>query len=109
GAEEFRRMVEEELKGDWADKTYDLESLLFIDDEAADAPAPPERPDEVAPEDRAAFERFIEVNVRKQKQAGYAAVTAKVPQGDLSPHQFRELARLMRTYGNGRARTTQDQ
>src|SRR5690606_13083892 len=57
----------------------------------------------------AAFERFIEVNVRKQKQAGYAAVTAKVPQGDLSPRQFRELARLVRTYGNGRARTTQDQ
>ncbi|MPZ97777.1 MAG: nitrite/sulfite reductase [Dehalococcoidia bacterium] len=109
GADEFRRMVEEELKGDWASKTYDLESLLFVDDEEADAPAQPERPDEVAPEDRAAFERFIEVNVRKQKQAGYAAVTAKVRQGDLSPQQFRELARLLRKYGNGRARTTQDQ
>src|SRR5690606_9923596 len=109
GEDEFRRMVEEELQGDWVRERPKLDDLLFIDDEQADAPPPPARPDEVPQADRAAFDRFVEVNVRRQKQAGYSAVTARVPRGDLTPEQFRGLARILREYGASRARTTQDQ
>jgi sulfite reductase beta subunit-like hemoprotein len=109
GEEEFRRMVEEELKGDWTKHRPPLQDLLYIDDEQADAPPLPEQPDAVPDAERAAFGRFLEVNVRRQKQAGYSAVTARVPRGDLSPAQFRGLARILREYGASRARTTQDQ
>ena len=109
GEEEFRRMVEEELKGDWAKQRPDVQSLLYIDDEAAEAPPLPAQADAVPSEDAARFARFMAVAVRKQKQAGYSAITAKVRQGDLTPQQFRELGRIIETHGNGRARVTQDQ
>ncbi|MDA0365136.1 MAG: nitrite/sulfite reductase [Chloroflexi bacterium] len=109
GEEEFRRMVEEELTGDWAKQRPDVESLLYIDDEAAEAPALPAQADVVAAEDETRFARFMEVAVVPQKQAGYSAVTVKVRQGDLSPLQFRELGRILESFGNGRARVTQDQ
>jgi len=109
GEEEFRRMVEEELKGDWAKQRPDVQSLLYLDDEAAEAPPLPAQADAVPSEDAARFARFMAVAVRKQKQAGYSAITAKVRQGDLTPQQFRELGRIIETHGNGRARVTQDQ
>jgi sulfite reductase beta subunit-like hemoprotein len=59
--------------------------------------------------DRASFEAFLRTNVRPQRQAGYSTVEAKVPRGDVSPEQFRGLADIMRTYGNGRARTSVNQ
>jgi sulfite reductase beta subunit-like hemoprotein len=109
GGEAFRQMIDEELTGDWARERHDLDALLFADDEAADAPQPPASPDVVPAEDAEAFARFRAANVRAQKQAGYSAVTAKVRQGDLTPEQFRGLARILSTHGAGRARTTQDQ
>ena len=45
--------------------------------------------------------------MRPQRQQGYATVQVAVPQGDLSAEQFRGLARILRAYGNGRARTAQ--
>ena len=38
GIDAFREMVEDELKGDWADKDYALESRVFVYDEESDAP-----------------------------------------------------------------------
>ncbi len=106
GIEMFREMVEEELRGDWAKQDYPVEDLLFIDDEEAEAPRGPAEAPAVPEEDRDLFARFCATNVLPQKQAGYVAVEAKVNQGDLRPEQFRGLARLLREYGNGRARVT---
>src|SRR5207244_502024 len=42
GIEEFRRMVDEELEGDWVvERDFDPDPLLFIDEEEANAPAKP--------------------------------------------------------------------
>ena len=43
GIDELRRKVDEELEGDWVDeRDFTPDPLLFVDDEEANAPAPPE-------------------------------------------------------------------
>ena len=106
GEEEFRRMVDEELEKPWAQGPILPDPLLFLDDESADAPEPPANPEQPSDADRAAFEEWKRAALRPQRQEGYAALEVKVPQGDLTPEQFRGLAALMRRYGSGRARTT---
>jgi sulfite reductase beta subunit-like hemoprotein len=107
GIDEFRTMVEEELREPWAQKSYDPTGLLFIQDEAIDAP-PLTGNYSVnghAPE----FERWVQTNVRSQKQEGYQVVTVKLPLGDIQAEQFSELADLSRKYAGGRARITHQQ
>ena len=108
GEEAFRELVEEELKKGWAKESPPLEELLYLDDEEADDRALPVAPPS-ANGDRAEFERFLTANVRPQLQSGYSAVEASVPQGDLTPEQFRGLAQILRDYGRERARTTPQQ
>ena len=48
-------------------------------------------------------------NVRPQKQDGYAVVAVTVPLGDLTGAQFRILADLALTYGDGAVRVTHNQ
>jgi sulfite reductase beta subunit-like hemoprotein len=55
------------------------------------------------------FIRWHETNVRPQKQAGYALVTATVPLGDLTAAQLRVLADLSESFADGTARVTPDQ
>ncbi|MDQ3933383.1 MAG: nitrite/sulfite reductase [Actinomycetota bacterium] len=106
GIDEFRVMVDEELKGDWVkDRNFDPTLLLFDHDEQANAPLPPEvvgTPNG----DSSEFERFIASNVRPQRQDGFVTVEVKVTRGDLSPEQFRGLAEIMRDFCGGYARTT---
>lgn len=110
GEDEFRRMVDARLQEDWAQTRPNLETLLFIDDEQSLAPEPSVLDLSAVPEDdRAAFEVYIADNVRAQKQDGYYAIEVQVPQGDLTPEQFRGLAQVMTEFGAGRARTTQAQ
>jgi sulfite reductase beta subunit-like hemoprotein len=106
GIDAFREMVDEELRGDWAaERDFSIDHMLFIDDEGASAPAPPAVPS--SPNgDRSAFDRFLEANVRPQRQRGFSTVQVKVTRGDLSPEQFRGLAEIMRTHTGGYARTT---
>jgi sulfite reductase beta subunit-like hemoprotein len=106
GIDEVRRMVDEELEGDWVDdRDFTPDPLLFVDDEEAKAPAPPET--YATPNgDVSEFERFRRANVTAQRQEGFSAVQVHVPRGDLSPEQFRGLADLMRDYSGGYARTT---
>ena len=59
--------------------------------------------------EQADFARFVDENVRAQKQDGYYAVQVFVRQGDLRPEQWRGLASIITEYGAGRARTTQAQ
>ncbi len=58
---------------------------------------------------RAAYERWLETNIREQKQTGYAMVTVKVPQGNLTGRQMHQLAHVARSAGDGLLRVTVDQ
>jgi sulfite reductase beta subunit-like hemoprotein len=106
GIEEFRRMVEEELQGDWAaERDFTPDALLFVDDEQANAPARPLQPGSPNGDNRE-FDQFMASNVRPQRQAGFSTVEVKVTRGDLTPDQFRGLAAIMRDHTGGYARTT---
>ena len=109
GADAFRDLVEEELRGDWVDeRDFDPTPLMYLFDEEANAPAPPLDPS--SPNgDRTAFDRFLGANVQPQRQEGFVTVTVKVTRGDLSPDQLRGLAAVMRDFCGGSARTTVDQ
>ena len=66
-------MVEEELEGDWvAERDFDVERLKLIDDEEANAPAPP--PAHGSPNgDRSEFDRFREANVQARSASRASA------------------------------------
>jgi len=105
GIDEFKRMVDDELKGDWAKKSFSPDYLLYTHDEEANAPA--KKPNYNQPNgDQREFTAFVTANVRAQKQQGFSAVEVKVTRGDLKPEQFRGLAAIMREYCGGYARTT---
>ena len=108
GIDEFRGMVEEELKEEWAQKSFDPTALLFIEDEAKDAPAPPPGSYSRNGHDTE-LERWIASNVESQKQEGYKLVTIKLPLGDIQDEQFHQLADLTRKYAGGRCRITHQQ
>ena len=55
------------------------------------------------------YERWLESNVRQQRQNGYAVVTVKVPQGNLTSRQMRAVAGLARGAGDGYVRVSMDQ
>jgi sulfite reductase beta subunit-like hemoprotein len=107
GIDELRRQTDEELEGDWvAERDFSLE--LFDHDEEANAPEAPisyGSPNG----DRSEFDRWLAANTRPQRQKGFSTVQVKVIRGDLTPEQFRGLARIMRDYSGGYARTTIDQ
>ncbi len=106
GIDEFRKLVEEQLQEDWAQRSFDPTGLLYIDDEEADAPA---LNGNFAAGSDPEFERWLTTNVQAQKQAGYHTVTAKLPLGDIQAEQFYQLADLTRKYGASRARLTHQQ
>ena len=67
GIDEFRVMVEDELKEEWAQKSFDPTPLLFIEDEEKDAPIQSE--DKYSsPEESEEFKHWIATNVQAQKQ-----------------------------------------
>jgi sulfite reductase beta subunit-like hemoprotein len=109
GIDEFREQVEEELKGDWvAERDFDPIPLLLTHDEEANAPAA--SADYAQPNgDLSEFERFRASNVDAQRQEGFSTVQIRVYRGDLTPEQFRGLAKVMRDYSGGYARTTVEQ
>jgi sulfite reductase beta subunit-like hemoprotein len=109
GIDAFRAEIEEELRGDWvAERDFDPTPRLFVHDEEQNAPAVPASYSQPNGDGRE-FERFVEANVRPQRQGGFSTVEVKVPRGDLSPEQFRGLAQVMRDYTGGYARTSVQQ
>lgn len=71
-------------------------------------PAPPAaQPGE--PLGDGAFARWKRTNTFEQMQPGYRVVTLKLPLGDVTAEQIREIARLSRDYANGAVRTTNQQ
>lgn len=55
------------------------------------------------------YERWLETNVRAQKQDGYFVATVKVPQGNLTSSQMRALATIARQGGDSVLRFGIDQ
>jgi sulfite reductase beta subunit-like hemoprotein len=106
GIDEFREIVEDELRGDWvAERDFTPDGLLYLDDEEANAP--PRREGYASPNgDLHEFDRFVATNVAPQRQRGFVTVEVNVRRGDLSVEQLRGLAQLMRDYCGGYARTT---
>ncbi len=56
-----------------------------------------------------AYERWLETNIREQKQTGYAMVTVRVPQGNMTGNQMHGLANIARSAADGLLRVTIDQ
>jgi sulfite reductase beta subunit-like hemoprotein len=59
--------------------------------------------------DQHAFAAWQQTNVLPQKQQGYVSVVARVPLGDVTAQQFRVLADLAMSFGDGMVRMTPDQ
>ena len=85
GIDDFREMVEEELKKPWADKNFDPTPFLYVQNEEEEALArDSSNPSTPSNEDRADFELWRDTNVMPQRQNGYSVVLIKVPQGDIN-------------------------
>ena len=108
GIDAFREQVDEELKEEWAQRSFDPTPLLFLEDESLDAPIAPAGGYHTNGH-HADFQRWTEANVHLQKQVGYRVVTAKLPLGDINAEQWHELADLSRKYAGGRSRITHQQ
>jgi sulfite reductase (ferredoxin) len=109
GIEEFRRMVDAELEGDWvAERDFTPDPLLFVDEEEANAPPKPLEASSPNGDNRE-FSEFLAGNVISQRQAGFSTIEVKVTRGDLTPEQFRGLASIMRDFTGGYARTSVQQ
>jgi sulfite reductase beta subunit-like hemoprotein len=108
GIDEFRKIVEEELKQEWAKEgSFDPTPLLFVEDESPDAPSLTGTYHTNGHTNQ--FQMWQATNVEPQRQQGYVAATARLPLGDISDKQFHQLAELSRKYAGGRVRVTHQQ
>lgn len=57
----------------------------------------------------AQYDRWLETNVTEQKQTGYAIVTVRIDQGNLTSDQLRALAKISATAGDSLVRVHIDQ
>jgi len=55
------------------------------------------------------YQRWIETNLRPQRQEGFVCVTVALPLGDITPDQLRKLADITRKYTQDTLRTTVEQ
>ncbi|MDA1297404.1 MAG: nitrite/sulfite reductase [Chloroflexi bacterium] len=108
GIDTFREMVKEELKGEWANKRIDLDSLMWVEDEEADAPAVP---GDATPEpaNDAAYSAWKSTNAVPQKQSGFNLVHVRIERGDIYAEQWSQLAAVARRFAGGRVRIDQQQ
>ncbi|CAN5911850.1 nitrite/sulfite reductase [soil metagenome] len=79
--------------------------------ELPEQPAPPVRKQLLAQvtERDPAFQEWAANNVHPQKQAGFSAVVIRLVLGDVTPAQFRALAQIVKEFGEGELRTTNEQ
>jgi sulfite reductase beta subunit-like hemoprotein len=112
GPEAFRALVDEELAKDWVaerDFAAEVARLRYDIDEEATAPPAPTSAQPTPNGNTGRFDRFVARNVTPQRQKGFVAVAVKVVRGDLTPHQLRGIAAIMREYCGGHARTSVEQ
>lgn len=55
------------------------------------------------------FKRWLETNIRAQRQSGYGTATVTLPLGDITPTQLRALADIARRFTRESIRTTVEQ
>jgi sulfite reductase beta subunit-like hemoprotein len=55
------------------------------------------------------FDEWVAAAVRPQKQPGFSTVRIRLPLGDITAAQLRDLATIIEAHGEGEARTTNDQ
>ncbi|HUH04128.1 MAG TPA: nitrite/sulfite reductase [Kofleriaceae bacterium] len=106
GIEEFRTIVEEER----AIIPHDERWTSYLGDLGITEETPLRPPAPLAagiyPK---GFAEWRRTNVRAQAQPGYAVATVRLPLGDLTSHQARMIADLMRTYTGDTMRLTVEQ
>ncbi|MCA9521932.1 MAG: nitrite/sulfite reductase [Myxococcales bacterium] len=106
GVEEFRRLVIEERESLPEDARWT--AMIDATREWADDPLKPGAPlgEGNRPE---GFEAWHRSNVYAQRQPNYSLVTLRVPLGDLTATQMRQLADLSRRFVNGSLRLSVEQ
>lgn len=105
GIEEFRRLVEAERQTLAPDPRWT--AYLPHAEQFAEQPAKPPQP--LDGERPAGFEAWLETNVYRQRQPGYATVTVSCPLGDITATQARQLADIVRRFSGDKVRTTVEQ
>jgi sulfite reductase beta subunit-like hemoprotein len=108
GAERFRQLIEEQVAEVDRERGDELRREIREMVAAYRLPEPVAAPKAPAAA-RAGFDRWRLTNVRPQRQAGRWTVDIRVPLGDVTSDELRQIARLARTYGNGTVRATNDQ
>jgi sulfite reductase beta subunit-like hemoprotein/uncharacterized protein (UPF0332 family) len=105
GIEKFRELVLEERKS----LPHDPRWTEYL--EAADQTQeePLKSAGILPPVSSRPFQRWLATNTRPQKQDGYVFVTVALPLGDITAHQLRALADIVRRYTRESVRTTVEQ
>jgi sulfite reductase (ferredoxin) len=105
GLEEFRRQVREEREKIPPDERW----TAYLGDLGGDDEKPlrPGRP--LAEKASATVERWRATNTRPQPQAGYVVVTVRLPLGDITATQTRQLTAIARKYTGDTIRLTVEQ
>ncbi|MCC6203176.1 MAG: nitrite/sulfite reductase [Gammaproteobacteria bacterium] len=106
GIEKFRAEVEAERRKIPQDDAW----TSWLDDVPAWSEQP-SRPGAALAADAgdAAFRDWRATNVKPQKHNGYVIATVKLPLGDITSWQLRQLADISRKFNNGHCRTTVEQ
>jgi sulfite reductase (ferredoxin) len=105
GIEKFRELVLEERRNRPHDPRWT--EHISAEETAAEGPS---RPGDLVPEATSPdFQRWLTTNTRPQKQEGYVVVTVALPLGDITAHQLRALADIVRRYTKETVRTTVEQ
>jgi sulfite reductase (ferredoxin) len=108
GIEEFRRLVEEERGRLLPDERWEndvRQAQAIIHEKPLKPPSDLKLPGDAD----AQLKRWLETNVRPQRQQGYSMVEIFLPLGDIAADQLRGLARLCERFVNGTVRTTVEQ
>ena len=106
GMEKFHEEVLEERKK----LPHDPRWTQLIADAEQEAEQPARPPGELpAANGNEAYQRWLQTNVRPQRQSGYVTATVSLPLGDLTGDQLRSLADIAREFTNGTIRTSVEQ
>ncbi|HSH75484.1 MAG TPA: nitrite/sulfite reductase, partial [Longimicrobiales bacterium] len=107
GIEEFRRLVLEERDR----LPHDPRWTAYLDTLEDHAEEPPrDRPQlDAGGEHSDACRAWLETNVRRQRQEGYAVATVRLPLGDITSDQMRSLSDIAREFVGDNVRLTVEQ
>ncbi|MEW5979854.1 MAG: nitrite/sulfite reductase [Acidobacteriota bacterium] len=107
GIEKFRSEVLEERKKLQTDARWTslIDEALGVREE----PLKEKGPNVLAEASDPEFKRWLETNVRQQRQEGYVVVTVALPLGDITANQLRALADIVRRFTRETIRTTVEQ